>query len=1183
MNKPFPSRRHPGKPQGSDTVPAWLTPGEFVMNAEAARMFSPEIQAMNDRGRAVQAAQGGTIPQMGGVPIPTTHNPSAAYSAGGGVGSEEPAWKQHIRTREGGLKRKIYIDTEGYATVGIGHKLPDSYKSQEGQSPFSDSELNNFFEADIAQATANAQHNVSSFNTLTVPQQGGLINQAFQLGRTGQSKFKNMIKAINEGNMTEAGAQALDSKWNDQTPKRSTDLSRVLQGQETKMEYNRGGAVPQYLGFGDWVRSLWSDDEDESIFSMPESTSLSGTPDYMFGNKHNYISPPQIQTEPLVQTEINTDGSYFNQPYGTDSDRMDSNFKVPEPPKYSDAALENNSSKALQDVPYASLPDPDLGALITQGDKTAEAVMKARANKARVALEYGEQVPRGDAFGLGNIHSSPNNKDHLQKGQWPTPPAPREVLEYGKQVPRGDAFGLGNIHSSPNNKDHLQGAGVNLPQVPNALLSLESTPTMGPGRNAAAHENVLQNVLPSNEQGKNFIPPFERPDDPTFKKLTPNARPMSMNQGRISDTLGAPMEPVNVDANDPRIGVPEYYGVPKTETTRKRFDKPEDWDPVTDLNLTEAQQLALEKEQKRIALENEFIGKTGLHVDEDGRQDIYDKKVKEAEEFIATGSEEAFANAKNEKERLEVVKKISDSHKLLANSKEKARIEENKALLLKSGEDKRFNSELDNKISALQKELGTATNDKHKDYLNKKIAELQGKKVDTTDKVFPELTPIVEGGNGDKNLEAIDIHSVPNSLVEDTTTGNPNANVIAEGNKAPPEAKDAAIDQIKGIFGDMFDPKELMRMAILYLGARATGASGGQAMAFAGKHYLKRIDQKHSTNKFNKHFNELNASNNYTEDSMKLYKYLRDPNVLVAKSSNAVSYRRPDPAGEDYYLMGNTPGIRKHEKIYLDDEYRDGKKTGNKVYRNVNGDIISPAALQNYTKDKSFDKKSKEYEESVLRIQKQWEGMVNTRLDTYKPTGDNEGKPKMFNLLSKNPTVVARQIALFQKDVLMNTGQNLDSTIVENAFNNIEKDISKNRLSKEVSQVVFGDYLNDAYIKAKVGHNTYFKHGKGLNETDKATAVNQTMDSLVEQVKRHGEGKWKDTPPIVINNLIMNQAKLDYQALKQRPTEYAIFQEQYNKAYKGNKQSELLYYLNNELLESTIKQVADFDSNFKKV
>ena len=54
---------HPGDPKGTDTVPAWLTPGEFVMNAEATRMFEPQIEEMNNAGRAVQAAQGGTIPQ----------------------------------------------------------------------------------------------------------------------------------------------------------------------------------------------------------------------------------------------------------------------------------------------------------------------------------------------------------------------------------------------------------------------------------------------------------------------------------------------------------------------------------------------------------------------------------------------------------------------------------------------------------------------------------------------------------------------------------------------------------------------------------------------------------------------------------------------------------------------------------------------------------------------------------------------------------------------------------------------------------------------------------------------------------------------------------------------------------------------------------------------------------------
>lgn len=78
-------KNHPGKPIGSDVVPAWLTPGEFVMNAEAAKMYAPQIQAMNDHGRALQVAQGGTIPKGSDIPIPTIPNPSANYGEGGGV------------------------------------------------------------------------------------------------------------------------------------------------------------------------------------------------------------------------------------------------------------------------------------------------------------------------------------------------------------------------------------------------------------------------------------------------------------------------------------------------------------------------------------------------------------------------------------------------------------------------------------------------------------------------------------------------------------------------------------------------------------------------------------------------------------------------------------------------------------------------------------------------------------------------------------------------------------------------------------------------------------------------------------------------------------------------------------------------------------------------------------------
>jgi hypothetical protein len=38
MNE-IPQPDHPGGPKGTDTVPAWLTPGENVVNAEASRLY----------------------------------------------------------------------------------------------------------------------------------------------------------------------------------------------------------------------------------------------------------------------------------------------------------------------------------------------------------------------------------------------------------------------------------------------------------------------------------------------------------------------------------------------------------------------------------------------------------------------------------------------------------------------------------------------------------------------------------------------------------------------------------------------------------------------------------------------------------------------------------------------------------------------------------------------------------------------------------------------------------------------------------------------------------------------------------------------------------------------------------------------------------------------------------------
>lgn len=49
---------HPGKPRGSDTIPAWLTPGEFVVNAAATRKFYSQLIDIN-RGKSPRYMAGG--------------------------------------------------------------------------------------------------------------------------------------------------------------------------------------------------------------------------------------------------------------------------------------------------------------------------------------------------------------------------------------------------------------------------------------------------------------------------------------------------------------------------------------------------------------------------------------------------------------------------------------------------------------------------------------------------------------------------------------------------------------------------------------------------------------------------------------------------------------------------------------------------------------------------------------------------------------------------------------------------------------------------------------------------------------------------------------------------------------------------------------------------------------------
>jgi len=55
--------------RGIDTIPAMLSPGEFVMNARSSRKFYSQLQAMNAGQQPTYRENGGSVTNVGDVHV----------------------------------------------------------------------------------------------------------------------------------------------------------------------------------------------------------------------------------------------------------------------------------------------------------------------------------------------------------------------------------------------------------------------------------------------------------------------------------------------------------------------------------------------------------------------------------------------------------------------------------------------------------------------------------------------------------------------------------------------------------------------------------------------------------------------------------------------------------------------------------------------------------------------------------------------------------------------------------------------------------------------------------------------------------------------------------------------------------------------------------------------------------
>jgi len=92
-----------GGPKGTDTIPAMLSPGEFIMSARASRRFSAQLTAMNAGVRPVFRSEGGVTTNVGDISFNGGINIGGGKSADGTARQLMGAIRRELRRGTGVL------------------------------------------------------------------------------------------------------------------------------------------------------------------------------------------------------------------------------------------------------------------------------------------------------------------------------------------------------------------------------------------------------------------------------------------------------------------------------------------------------------------------------------------------------------------------------------------------------------------------------------------------------------------------------------------------------------------------------------------------------------------------------------------------------------------------------------------------------------------------------------------------------------------------------------------------------------------------------------------------------------------------------------------------------------------------------------------------------------------------
>ena len=126
-----------------------------------------------------------------------------------------------------GPRSRVYLDTQGKPTVGIGHQVTPEDHLSLGDEVEAD-RIESLFQADAAKALGAARDQANSIGIADAAFIPALASVNFQLGSSWPQTFRKTWSAMAAGDYARAAMEAGRSRWMQQTPKRDRAFQDAL-------------------------------------------------------------------------------------------------------------------------------------------------------------------------------------------------------------------------------------------------------------------------------------------------------------------------------------------------------------------------------------------------------------------------------------------------------------------------------------------------------------------------------------------------------------------------------------------------------------------------------------------------------------------------------------------------------------------------------------------------------------------------------------------------------------------------------------------------------------------------------------------------------------------------------------------------------------------------------------------